>query len=194
MAEEIKDAVTEAAPEVAGADPLVAEIKETVKDVIDQVEKLPGARKIVGAARDVAEEVEKSPTAAKVRDRVKGAAESIEKSPLLAAAHRVLLAGIGVVGLAQDEIEDFVARLVERGEIAEADGRKMLKDVLEKRKSVLDKTTKLAGAPERAADELERRIEDVMARMNVPSKDEIATLSAKITALTKKVEELKKQD
>ena len=33
-----------------------------------------------------------------------------------------------------------------------------------------------------------------MARMNVPSKDEIATLSAKITALTKKVEELKKQD
>ena len=118
--------------------------------MIDQVEKLPGARKIVGAARDVAEEVEKSPTAAKVRDRVKGAAESIEKSPLLAAAHRVLLAGIGVVGLAQDEIEDFVARLVERGEIAEADGRKMLKDVLEKRKSVLDKTTKLAGAPERA--------------------------------------------
>lgn len=194
MAEEIKDAVPEAAPDKMAADPLVSEIKETVQDVIEQVEKLPGAKKVLDAAREVAEEVEKSPTAAKVRARVKSRAEGIEKNPLLAAAHRVLLAGIGVVGLAQDEIEDFVARLVERGEIAEADGKKMLKDVLEKRKAVLSRSAKLAEFPDRAADELERRIEEVMARMNVPSKDEITTLSAKITALTKKVEDLKKQD
>ncbi len=194
MAEETKDETTHVAPEVTGTDPLVTEIKETVQDVIEQVEKLPGAKKVLDAAREVAEEVEKSPTAAKVRARVKSRAEGIEKNPLLAAAHRVLLAGIGVVGLAQDEIEDFVARLVERGEIAEADGKKMLKDVLEKRKAVLARSAKLAEFPDRAADELERRIEAVMARMNVPSKDEITTLSAKVTALTKKVEDLKKQD
>ena len=38
----------------------------------------------------------------------------------------------------------------------------------------------------------DKRVEEVMSRMNIPTKDEIEALSAKITALTKKVDELKK--
>ncbi len=108
--------------------------------------------------------------------------EKAERSPLVDTARRVLLAGIGAVALAQEEIEDFVNKLVERGEIAEKDGKKLVQDVLEKRKKEAKK----------AEGELDKRIEQILGRMNVPSKADIEALSAKITSLTKKVEELKK--
>lgn len=214
MIEDSKEGIDQAVPPVEGDDDsLIAEIKGTVKDVAQQMEKLPMAQKVKGMAKDVAEEVERNAMAAKVIERVKSTAdevdkselaaqvrravkdtaEGIEKSPLLGAAHRVLLAGIGAVALAQDEIEDFINRLVERGQIAESDGKKMLKDVLEKRKSVLAKTAELVEAPKQAANDIEKHVEDTMARMNIPTKDEIEALSAKITALTRKVDELRKQ-
>ena len=46
------------------------------------------------------------------------------------AVHKVFLAGIGAVALAKEDMEDLVGKLVERGEIAEADGRKLMKDVM----------------------------------------------------------------
>jgi hypothetical protein len=55
-------------------------------------------------------------------------AEEAEPNPVLSLAHKVLLAGIGVVALTQEEIEKFVAKLVERGEIAEQDGKKLVSD------------------------------------------------------------------
>ena len=62
--------------------------------------------------------------------------EALEKeiNPMLAMARKVLMASIGVVALAQEEIEDFVNRLIDRGEIAEKDGRKLVSDVVERRK------------------------------------------------------------
>lgn len=105
-----------------------------------------------------------------------------ERNPLFDAARKVLLAGIGAVALAQEEIEDFVNKLVERGEIAEKDGKKLLREVMERRKKETDK----------AEDELAKRVEDVLDRMNVPTKSDIEVLSEKITALSKKVDELKK--
>ncbi|MCU0500323.1 MAG: phasin family protein [Anaerolineae bacterium] len=109
-----------------------------------------------------------------------------EANPLVDAVHKVLLAGIGAVALAKEDMEDLVGKLVERGEIAEADGRKMMKDVMERRKKQASEQSK------KAEDILDQRVEDVMSRMNIPTKDEIEALSAKITALTKKVDELKK--
>ena len=41
-----------------------------------------------------------------------------EANPLLDSARKVLMAAIGAVALAQDEIEAFINRLIERGEIA----------------------------------------------------------------------------
>jgi polyhydroxyalkanoate synthesis regulator phasin len=109
-------------------------------------------------------------------------AEEAEPNPVLSLAHKVLLAGIGVVALTQEEIEKFVAKLVERGEIAEQDGKKLVSDVMEKRKKEAKK----------AEGELDRRLEELLDRMNVPSKGDIDALSAKITELGKKVDELKK--
>lgn len=105
-----------------------------------------------------------------------------EPNPIFDLSRKVLLAGIGAVALAQDEIEEFVNKLVDRGEIAEKDGKKLVREVLEKRK----KTTK------QAEDKMEKRIEDILDRLNVPTKSDIEALGDKIAALSKKVDDLKK--
>ncbi len=116
----------------------------------------------------------------KVISKNGGAAiEEASNSALLDAARKVLLASIGAVALAQDEVEDFVNRLVERGEIAEKDGRKLIREVVEKRRKT---TTK----------EVDKRVQDLYDAMNIPTKADIEALSAKIAALTRKVDELKK--
>jgi polyhydroxyalkanoate synthesis regulator phasin len=102
-----------------------------------------------------------------------------ERNRLFELARKVVLAGFGAVALAQDEAEDFINRLVERGEIAEKDARKLFKEVADKR---IKKTEH----------ELDKRIEDILDRMNVPSKADIEALGDKIVALAHKVDELKK--
>ena len=105
-----------------------------------------------------------------------------EHNPLLDALRKVLLASIGAVALGKEEIEDFVDKLIERGEIAEKDGRKLVREVMERRKKDAEK----------AEDEITKRVESVMERMNVPTVVDIDALSEKISALSKKVDELKK--
>ena len=105
-----------------------------------------------------------------------------EHNPLYEALRKVLLASIGAFSLGKEEIEDFVDKLIERGEIAEKDGRKLVREVMDRRKKDAEK----------AEDEITKRIENVMERMNVPSKADIDALSEKIVALSKKVDELKK--
>jgi poly(hydroxyalkanoate) granule-associated protein len=146
---------------------MAAEVKEAKKAVEEQV----------------AEVTKEGKKAAKGQT---AEAKPAEANPLVDAVHRVLLASIGAVALAKEDMEDLVGKLVERGEIAEADGRKMMKEVMERRKKQASEQTK------KAEDVLDQRVEDVMSRMNIPTKDEIEALSAKITALTKKVDELKK--
>lgn len=109
--------------------------------------------------------------------------EKADQNPLLEAARRVLLAGIGAIALAQEEIEEFVNRLVERGEIAEKDGKKLVREVMDRRKKEAEK----------AEDEVTKRVETVLDRMSVPSKADIEVLSEKIGELSKKVDELKKE-
>jgi len=100
---------------------------------------------------------------------------------LFETVRKVLLAGVGVVALAQEEVEEFVEKLVERGEIAERDGRKLIRDLKEKR----------LHKGKTVEDDLDRRIEQVLHGMNIPSKADIDALSASIAKLTEKVDELK---
>ena len=114
-----------------------------------------------------------------VKQAVKAEEGLEERSPLFEAARKVLLAGMGAVALTQDEAEKFVDKLVERGEIARQDGKKLVREVAEKRSK-------------RGRDELDKRVQDLLDRMNVPTKADFEALSAKITALAEKVDELKK--
>ena len=98
------------------------------------------------------------------------------------ALRRVLLATIGAAAIAQGEIEALVDRLVERGEIAEKDGQKLVREVMDKRK----------GRAAKVEEEISKHIESVLERMNIPSKADVEALSQKIAALSKKIDELKK--
>ena len=95
---------------------------------------------------------------------------------------RMFLATIGAAVIAQEEIEALVNRLVDRGEIAEKDGKTLIHEMMEKRKT---KTADVSG-------EISKNIEGVLNRMNFPSKADVDALSQKINALSKKVDELKK--
>lgn len=126
-----------------------------------------------------------------VKEKVEEVVEKAEEGRnfLVDGLHKILLAGIGAVSLAQGEVEDFVGKLVEKGEIAEKDGRKMLDDIDKKRKEQTDKVKKQT---EKAEKELDKRLDGLLARLNVPTKSDIDGLNDKIAALTKKIDELKK--
>lgn len=109
--------------------------------------------------------------------------EEAQYKRLMACGRKAMLATIGAISLAQEELDVFTDKLVERGEIAEQDGKRLMSEMLERRKKDAKK----------AEGELDRRTEDLLNRMNVPTKADIDALSAKITALSKKVDELKKQ-
>ena len=111
-----------------------------------------------------------------------------EGGTLLEGLRRILMAGIGVAVLAQEEIEDFVTKLVDRGEIAESDGRSLVSDVLERRRKAVQDRSKEAG------DNADRRIEGMLNRLNVPTRSEINNLSEQISELSKKVDELRALD
>lgn len=121
-------------------------------------------------------EVERDPDSKEAEIEAEGG-----RLPFMAMTRRILLASIGAVALAQDEMESFVDRLVERGELAEQDGKELIRDIMEKRRR----------ETHRAEVELETRVEDTLHRMNVPTRNDIEQLSAKITALSRKIDELK---
>jgi len=100
-----------------------------------------------------------------------------EHNKLQEALHRVMLAAVGTVGLVQDELEHFVNKAVERGEISEKEARKTVRVVGDKRKG--------------AGKEVDKRFEDVLVKMNIPTKNDLSALNDKIADLTNKVESLK---
>ena len=104
------------------------------------------------------------------------------QSRMVEMCRRVLLATIGAVVIAQEEIEAFVNRLVERGELAEKDGKKLVEEMMEKR----SKKTK------KVEDEINKNVEGVLERMNIPTKTDVDALGQKINTLSKKIDELKK--
>jgi polyhydroxyalkanoate synthesis regulator phasin len=109
-------------------------------------------------------------------------AEEHKYMPFYELSRRMLLASVGVISLAQDELQAFVDTMVERGELVEKDARKMMEEVkefrtkLEKEREAKRKATAAASAP-----------------ANVATKSDIEALEARIAELTKKLDELKKQ-
>jgi poly(hydroxyalkanoate) granule-associated protein len=107
-----------------------------------------------------------------------------EVSPMYEGMRKLVLASIGAVAIAQEELENLINKLVERGELAEKEGKKLLDEMKEKRKRKSSK----------AEAEINKRVEELMTTMNVPTKDDIDALSKKINELDKKVDGLKKAE
>ena len=103
---------------------------------------------------------------------------------------KMMLAGVGAVAMSRDETEQFVAKLVERGELAQKDAEKLLRDVQSRlRQSRPDVQEQAEKVTMRA----QQGMEDFLNRLNIPSKRDIEDLSAKIAQLAARVEELRKQ-
>jgi polyhydroxyalkanoate synthesis regulator phasin len=96
---------------------------------------------------------------------------------------KIMLASIGAIAIAQDELEDFVNRLIERGEIAEKDGDGLIQELKEKRKQKMEK----------GEEEIQKRLNHLLKRADIPSKSDVEMLNQKISNLSKKIDELKRE-
>ncbi len=101
--------------------------------------------------------------------------ENKVRGTLFDATRMILLAAVGAASLAQDEMNNFVDRLVERGEMAEADARKLVREMIEKR------------------EKLERDRKSTTRKPSSAAQADIDALTARVAELTRQVEELKKE-
>jgi polyhydroxyalkanoate synthesis regulator phasin len=105
-----------------------------------------------------------------------------EERPLLEMARMLLLATIGAVALAQEQLEALVNKLVERGEIARRDRQALMRTMKEKRQKQATK----------AEQELDQRTEAFLKRLNLVTSSDIKDLNAQIAELNAKLDELEK--
>ena len=133
---------------------------------------------------------------------------------------RALLAGVGVAFVAKDEVQDLVDRLVEKGETAERDGRKLVSGLLAQpargltdggkrvidllgkrakgwRKDVTKSIDTAAGVTRGLAGSLQNRIhgrfERVLHNLNLVSRGDVEDLNSKIDQLSRKLDRLGKK-
>lgn len=104
------------------------------------------------------------------------------QSSLMESLRRVMLASIGAMALTKEELESFINKLVARGEVAEEEGKKLMTELMEKRKRKTDQAEDMAA----------QRARDLMEKMDIPTRQDITALTEKINSLTKKVDELRK--
>jgi polyhydroxyalkanoate synthesis regulator phasin len=95
-------------------------------------------------------------------------------------AHRIMLAGIGALSISMSEMEEFINRLVERGEIAKKDGENMINEFRERRHKFMNNDESY----------FQKRMDKFYNKMNMPSRSDIDELSEKIMELEKKIDEL----
>jgi polyhydroxyalkanoate synthesis regulator phasin len=105
-----------------------------------------------------------------------------EHSPFFEISRKVLLASVGAIAIAQDELEYFIDKLIERGEIAEKDGQGLIHEMKEKRKK----------RSQEVEVEISRKVRDTLERMNIPTRADFEKLSTSIAGLSKKIDELAK--
>ena len=115
----------------------------------------------------------------------------VQSANLYLMVRKVLLASIGSVALTADEVGDVFTRLVERGEIAEADAQKIVTDLrTQGRKREEEASKAREDITKKAGIALEDSVETILNRLNVPNKNEIEELSRKIGLLSEKVSTL----
>ena len=90
---------------------------------------------------------------------------------------KTFLAGLGAMSLTREKAQEITNDLIKRGELAKTDEAKFVRDLLdlaEKNKSGLE-------------DKIEKAIEKVMAKLDIPTRKEVEELKAEIARLSKKI-------
>lgn len=115
----------------------------------------------------------------------------VQSANLYLLVRRVLLSSLGAVALTMEEASELMAKLVERGELAEADMQKIMSDLRaqgEQREA--DAAKAREELAKKAGTTLEDSVETILTRLNVPNKHDIEELSRKISHLNEKVSAL----
>ncbi|HSM50989.1 MAG TPA: phasin family protein [Thermoanaerobaculia bacterium] len=103
-------------------------------------------------------------------------------------ASKIWLAGLGALATAEEEGSKLFKNLVKKGEEVEGRGKAELG-------RFRDLVTEVRGKAGRAFEGVSGKVDDqvavALARLGVPSRDEIATLSARVEELSVLVEKLK---
>lgn len=116
-----------------------------------------------------------------------------ENPPFVEMLRRMLLASIGAVAMTADEAEQFIQRLVERGELAQKDGEKLMNEMMTRfRQKPQEAEAKAQARADDLGSKMENSVEQFLNRLNVPSKRDIDELSARVAQLAARVEEVRR--
>ena len=117
-----------------------------------------------------------------------------ERNAIMNGVQTITNVGFGVVGLGQDaaisaqeQIVTLFNKMVERGEKIEKEGREQFNEFVEARRKEAKEQSK------KAEKEMEKQIEAVLHRLNMPSRKDVDGLQRKINTLTRKLNELQKE-
>jgi len=88
-----------------------------------------------------------------------------------------VLAGLGLISLTSEKAEEFAKELIKRGELTENEKAKFVKDVL-------DQSEKTKTEIEQ---KIEKTVETILSRINIPSRKEFEELKNKVEELSRQV-------
>lgn len=109
--------------------------------------------------------------------------------PLTESAHRIWLAGLGALATAEKEGSKLFRDLVAKGESFDAAVQTPVRSARGKFRETIEGVRDRAGKTvERLESAFDDRVQDVLHRLGVPSRDEIASLATRVERLKKAVE------
>ncbi len=112
------------------------------------------------------------------------------QSDVKESAHKIWLAGLGALSMAEDEGSKLFKNLVKKGESFEKRGKKKIEKVQGVvEDQVGDAMDKAESAFGKLGKGFDARVADTLNRLGVPSRMEIQKLTRRVEQLTKKVEE-----
>ena len=117
------------------------------------------------------------------------------QNDIMDSAHKVWLAGLGAVAMAEDEGSKIFSDLISKGKNLERRSQNQTKEQMEKAKGTVAGLKIVAESYwETFSRTVDDSVTDVVHRIGVPTKDEIETLTKKVEDLTAAVDNLRAKE
>lgn len=113
------------------------------------------------------------------------------QSDMVESAHKIWLAGLGALAVANQEGSKLFKSLVEKGQDVEGKGKEKVEKA---RGAVTGMKTVVESYWETFEKTVDEKVTGAINRLGVPTKDEIAKLSKKVEDLTASIEKLRKKE
>lgn len=106
-------------------------------------------------------------------------------------AHKVWLAGLGAVSVAEEKGSEFFKRLVKRGEKYEERRKEQVEKVVDRVKDgVEDVREEVETRWSKLGDSFDRKVAQAVERLGVPTREEIHKLTVRVEDLTAQLDKL----